>query len=276
MKNAVNRNIPDELLLAGKEVYQGKHYMDGKYVKKDSPFSRRHVKPVEDKICATIREACERCGAHDGMTFSFHTEFREGDYVAAMVARVLIEEMGLKDITVAATSLGNAQDVIADYIEQGKIIGVQTSGVRGRIGEVISAGKLASPAVIRSHGGRPRAVEAGEVHIDIAFLAASTADCCGNAKGTGGKNNCGSMGFAIHDAKYADHTVIITDTLVDFPNMPSSIAAIDVDCVCVVDNIGDARKIATKEARMTDNPRELMMAEQVAKVISATPWGFVE
>lgn len=80
------------------------------------------------------------------------------------------------------------------------------------------------------------------------------------------------MGFAIHDAKYADHTVIITDTLVDFPNMPSSIAAIDVDCVCVVDNIGDARKIATKEARMTDNPRELMMAEQVAKVISATPW----
>lgn len=54
--------------------------------------------------------------------------------------------------------------------------------------------------------------------------------------------------------------------------MPSSIAAIDVDCVCVVDNIGDARKIATKEARMTDNPRELMMAEQVAKVISATPW----
>lgn len=38
MKNAVNRNIPDELLLAGKEVYQGKHYMDGKYVKKDSPF----------------------------------------------------------------------------------------------------------------------------------------------------------------------------------------------------------------------------------------------
>ena len=169
MKNAVNRNIPDELLLAGKEVYQGKHYMDGKYVKKDSPFSRRHVKPVEDKICATIREACERCGAHDGMTFSFHTEFREGDYVAAMVARVLIEEMGLKDITVAATSLGNAQDVIADYIEQGKIIGVQTSGVRGRIGEVISAGKLASPAVIRSHGGRPRAVEAGEVHIDTAM-----------------------------------------------------------------------------------------------------------
>lgn len=272
MKNAVNREIPDELLKNGKEVYQGKYYMDGKYVKKDSPKSRRFVKPQESKIVASIREACEKCGAHDGMTFSFHTEFREGDYVAAMVAKVLVEEMGLKDITVAATSLGNAQTVIADYIEQGKIIGVQTSGIRGKIGEVVSAGKLKTPAIIRSHGGRPRAIEAGEVHIDIAFLAASTSDCCGNAKGVGGKNNCGSMGFANHDAKYADHTVVVTDTIVDFPNLPSSISAIDVDCVCVVENIGDATKISTKEARMTENPRELMMAENVANIIAATPY----
>lgn len=272
MINAVNREIPDELLKNGKEVYQGKNYMDGKYVKKDSPRTRACVKPQESKLCQTIREACEKCGAHDGMTFSFHTELRDGDYVASMVAKVLVEEMGLKDITVAATSLGAAQDVIADYIEEGKIIGVQTSGVRGRIGEVISAGKLASPAIIRSHGGRPRAVEAGEVHIDIAFLAAASSDCCGNASGVGGKNNFGSFGFGTHDSHYADHTVIITDTLVDFPNLPSSVSAIDVDCVCVVDDIGDAKKISTKEARVTDNPRELMMAENVAKVIAATPY----
>ena len=272
MINAVNREIPDELLKNGKEVYQGKNYMDGKYVKKDSPRTRACVKPQESKLCQTIREACEKCGAHDGMTFSFHTELRDGDYVASMVAKVLVEEMGLKDITVAATSLGAAQDVIADYIEEGKIIGVQTSGVRGRIGEVISAGKLASPAIIRSHGGRPRAVEAGEVHIDLAFLAAASSDCCGNASGVGGKNNFGSFGFGTHDSHYADHTVIITDTLVDFPNLPSSVSAIDVDCVCVVDDIGDAKKISTKEARVTDNPRELMMAENVAKVIAATPY----
>ena len=272
MINAVNREIPDELLKNGKEVYQGKNYMDGKYVKKDSPRTRACVKPQESKICETIREACEKCGAHDGMTFSFHTELRDGDYVASMVAKVLVEEMGLKDITVAATSLGSAQNVIADYIEEGKIIGVQTSGVRGRIGEVISAGKLSSPAIIRSHGGRPRAVEAGEVHIDIAFLAAASSDCCGNASGIGGKNNFGSFGFGTHDSHYADHTVIITDTLVDFPNLPSSVSSIDVDCVCVVDDIGDAKKISTKEARVTDNPRELMMAENVAKVIAATPY----
>ena len=272
MINAVGRDIPDYLLKDGREVYQGKNYRDGQYFKKDSPRVKKHEKPEGSKLCSTIREACEKCGAHDGMTFSFHTEFRDGDYVAAMVCKVLVEEMGLKDLHVAATSLGSAQDIFADYIEEGIIVEAQSSGVRGRIGEAISTGKLREPAIIRSHGGRPRAVEAGEVHIDIAFLAASSSDCCGNAKGQGGKNNCGSMGFAMHDARYADHTVIITDTLADFPNIPCSISCIDVDAVCVVDQIGDTSKIATKEARMTENPRELMMAKNVADVIAATPY----
>jgi len=272
MINAVNREIPDQFLINGRETYRGKYYKDGKTIKKDSPLAVRHEKPEESKLAASLREACEKCGAHDGMTFSFHTELRNGDYVAAMAAKVLVEEMGLKDITVAATSLGTAQDNIADYIEQGKITGVQTSGVRGRIGEVISEGKLSTPAVIRSHGGRPRAIQAGEVHIDIAFLAAASSDCCGNASGVGGKNNFGSMGFGMMDAKYADHTIVVTDTLVPFPNKPASVSAIDVDCVVVVDAIGDAARIATKEARVTTNPRELMMASAAAKVIAATPY----
>ena len=41
MKNAVGREIPDELLLNGKEVYQGKYYMDGKYLQKAAPRTRR-------------------------------------------------------------------------------------------------------------------------------------------------------------------------------------------------------------------------------------------
>jgi citrate lyase subunit alpha/citrate CoA-transferase len=272
MINAVKRDIPDYLLKNGKEVYQGKNHMDGKFVRKASVRNRMCVKSQESKIVPSLKEAFVQCGAHDGMTFSFHTELRNGDYVGAMAARTLVEELGLKDLIVAATSLGQAQDVIADYIEDGKIVGVQTSGVRGRIGEVISEGKLATPAVIRSHGGRPRAVEAGEVHIDVAVLAAASSDCCGNASGVGGKNNFGSMGFGSHDSHYADYTIIVTDTLVPFPNLPSSVSAIDVDAVVVVENIGDANLISTKEARMTDNPRELMMAEHAASVIAATPY----
>ena len=228
----------------------------------------RAERPQASKVVASIREACEKCGARDGMTVSFHHAFRNGDYVTSMVMKVLVEEMGLKDLTVATTSLGSAQDLLADYIEQEKIIGVQSSGVRGRIGEVISAGKLKTPAVIRSHGGRPRAIETGELTIDISFIAASAADDYGNANGTGGKNNCGTLGYAVADSRYADHVVVITDTLVPFPNSPAPIAAIDVDYVVVVDEIGDPKKIGTKEARVTEDPRNLMMAESCAKIIA--------
>lgn len=36
--------------------------------------------------------------------------------------------------------------------------------------------------------------------------------------------------------------------------------------------MGDPKKIATKEARMPTDPRELLMAKNVAKVIAAPPW----
>ena len=272
MKNAVGREIPDFLLVNGKEGYQGKQYMDGKYMQKASPKTRRYEKPQESKIVETIVDALKHCGAKDGMTFSFHHHLRNGDYVVNMVMKAAIEELGLKDLTIAATSLGEAHDPVAGYIEEGKVIGIQTSGIRGKIGNVVSAGKLATPAIIRSHGGRPRAIEAGEVHIDIAFVAAPTSDNVGNCRGIGGKSDCGSLGYAMTDAKFADHVVVVTDCLVDFPNFPASVEAIDVDAVVVVDSIGNPKKIASAAARISQNPRDLMMAEDVAKVIASTPW----
>lgn len=272
MINAVGRDIPEELLVNGKEVYQGKYYMDGKYMQKAAPRNRRYEKPAESKIVETIVDALKQCGAKDGMTFSFHHHLRNGDFVANMVMQAAVEELGLKDLTIAATSLGEAHDPIADYIEQGKVIGIQTSGIRGRVGDVVSHGALKTPAIIRSHGGRPRAIEAGEVHIDIAFVAAPTSDCVGNCRGIGGKSNCGSLGYAMTDAKYADHVVVVTDCLVDFPNFPASVEAIDVDAVVVVDSIGNPKKIASAAARISQNPRDLMMAENVAKVIASTPY----
>ena len=272
MRNAVGREIPDYLLVNGKEGYQGKQYMDGKYIQKASPRTRRYEKPQESKIVESIVDALKQCGAKDGMTFSFHHHLRNGDFVVNMVMKAAIEELGLKDLTIAATSLGEAHDPVAGYIEEGKVIGIQTSGIRGKIGNVVSAGKLATPAIIRSHGGRPRAIEAGEVHIDIAFVAAPTSDNVGNCRGIGGKSDCGSLGYAMTDAKYADHVVVGTDCLVDFPNFPASVEAIDVDAVVVVDSIGNPKKIASAAARISQNPRDLMMAEDVAKVIASTPW----
>ena len=54
MKNAVGREIPDELLKDGKEVYQGKYYMDGKPFKKAGPRTIRHEKPQESKIDVVV------------------------------------------------------------------------------------------------------------------------------------------------------------------------------------------------------------------------------
>ena len=74
------------------------------------------------------------------------------------------------------------------------------------------------------------------------------------------------------DAEYADKVVVVTDCLVDFPNYPASVKAIDVDAVVVVESIGNPKKIASAAARISKNPRDLMMAENVAKVIAATPY----
>lgn len=57
-----------------------------------------------------------------------------------------------------------------------------------------------------------------------------------------------------------------------FPEHAASVEAIDVDAVVVVDSIGNPKKIASAAARISQNPRDLMMAEDVAKVIASTPY----
>ena len=104
-----------------------------------------------------------------------------------------VEALGIRDITIAASSLGSAHDPIAKMIKDGVVTGLQTSGIRGKMGEAVSAGKLKTPAVLRSHGGRVRAIEEGEVHIDVAFIGAPTSDEYGNARGKGGKSDCGVL-----------------------------------------------------------------------------------
>lgn len=272
MKNCIGREIPQSVLDMGYEPYAGAEAQGV-----DKPFHRAgpRVKPChgneESKLVASLAEAIRLCGVRDGMTLSFHHHFRDGDYIVNMVMEEIVR-MGLKDITIAASSLGTAHDPVAEYIEQGIVTGLQTSGIRGRIGEAVSNGKLKTPAILRSHGGRIRAIERGEVHIDIAFIGAPTADCMGNAKGTGGKSDCGVLSYAMADAKYADHVIVITDTLVDYPNFRPSIEAIDVDYVVVVDEIGNPKKIASQAARMTQDPRDLMMAKSCASVMAATPY----
>ncbi|MDD3251122.1 MAG: citrate lyase subunit alpha [Lachnospiraceae bacterium] len=272
MINKIGREIPDEILKQyGKEGYQGPNYRDNVRYKKAAPMVRGVVDPKQDKMVSNIREALEKCKIQDGMVLSFHHHFRDGDYVVNMVMAE-VAAMGIRDITICASSLGAAHDPIAEYIEQGIVTGIQSSGVRGKIGEAISRGKLKTPAIIRSHGGRVRAIEEGDVHIDIAFIGAPTSDAYGNARGVGGKSDCGVLSYSMVDAQYADNVVVITDCLVPFPNFPASISMTNVDYVCVVDEIGNPDKIISNAIRMTKDVRELMMAKYCTRLIADSPY----
>ena len=272
MLNAVGRDIPEDILkLTGKEVFQGNHYRDGYVYKKDGPVTRCVANNTESKLVKDIHEVLVKCGIKDGMTLGFHHHFREGDYIVNMVMEE-VHKMGIKDITICASSLGKAHDPIVPYIEDGTITNIQSSGVRGKIGEAISKGKLKGLAIMRSHGGRVRAIESGETRIDIAFIGAPTCDDYGNCRGIGGKSDCGVLSYAMVDGDYADKVVAITDTLVPFPNFPAHISMTKVDYVVEVDAIGDPSKIATGAAKPTTDMRKLMMADYCTQFVVNTPY----
>ena len=270
MINAVGRDIPEEILKqTGKEVFQGNYYKDGKPFKKAGPMVTPVMNHDHDKMVKDIHEALVKCNAHDGMTVSFHHHFRDGDLVVCMVMKE-IHKMGLKDITISASSLGKAHDDLVPMIEDGTITNIESSGVRGKIGEAISHGKLKGLATMRSHGGRVRALVTGETHVDIAFIGAPTCDEYGNCRGIGGKTNCGVLSYSYVDGNQADYVVAVTDCLVPFPNYPAHISMTKVDYVCVVDQIGIPEKIATGAAKPTTDQRKLMMAEYCTQVVVNT------
>ncbi|AMB99735.1 citrate lyase subunit alpha [Aerococcus urinaehominis] len=270
MKNAIGREIPNELLVDGKEVFQGAYARQDYEYTKAAPRVKANVHNDESKL-VSLEEAIKKTGLKDGMCVSFHHHFRNGDYTLPTVMKA-IHNLGIKDLYICASSLGRAAKDIVPMIEDGTVTGISTSGVRDELGEAISRGKLKHPAMIRTHGGRVRAIESGEVHIDVAFIGAPTADELGNASGKGGNSECGVLSYADVDAKYADHVVVLTDTIVPVPNKSASIEAVDVDYVVEVDAVGDPSKIASGAIRLTDDPRELAIAEQAAEVIVNTEY----
>ena len=272
MINKAGREIPEEILKAtGKKPFEGAYAYDNYEYKKAAPTVRALSDPKRSKMVDSIREALEKCGLRDNMTLSFHHHFREGDYVLNMVMEE-VHRMGVKGITICASSMGKANDAIVPYIEDGTVTGIQSSGVRGKIGQAISSGKLRDLAIMRSHGGRVRAIESGEVHIDIAFIGAPTCDEYGNCRPNGGKSDCGVLSYAMVDAQYADKVVAVTDCLVPFPNIPASISMTNVDYVCGVDAIGNPAKIATGAAKPTTDVRKLMMADYCTQFVIHTPY----
>lgn len=228
---------------------------------------------VHNKVLPSIEKAVEMCGLKDGMTISFHHHFRNGDYVLNMVMET-IARMGIKDLTVAASSLAEIHDPLVGHIKSGVVKRIETSGMRSKLADAISRGLMDIPVTFRSHGGRAYAIESGQLKIDVAFLGAPSCDPYGNANGYSRDHDtgisCGSMGYAKLDALYADKVVIITDNIVPYPNAPFGIPESQVDYIVKVDAIGDPQGIMSGATRYTKNPKELLIAETTTEVIAAS------
>ncbi|WP_251865633.1 citrate lyase subunit alpha [Enterococcus malodoratus] len=266
--NQVNKEIPQEY--AEKyQIYAGELAHINAY--QEASRKIEPIRPRASKMVKDLREAIEKTGLQDGMTISFHHHFREGDFVMNRVMQE-IADMGFKNISIAPSSIANVHAPLIDHIKNGVVTNITSSGLRDKVGAAISEGILENPVVIRSHGGRARAIATGDLHIDVAFLGAPSSDAYGNVNGTVGKATCGSLGYAMVDAKYADKVVIITDTLMPFPNTPISIPQTDVDYVVEIDAIGDPQGIAKGATRFTKNPKELLIAEYAAKIITNSPY----
>jgi citrate lyase subunit alpha/citrate CoA-transferase len=226
-----------------------------------------------NKVVPSLEEAVRLSGLKNGMTISFHHHFRNGDCIVNKVVEKLAQ-MGFENLTIAASSLTDIHDALIPYIKNGVIGHIETSGMRGKLAEAISCGIMEKPVVFRSHGGRAYAIETGEMQIDVAFLGVPSCDPYGNANGYSRDNDTsiifGSMGYAKVDAQYAKKTVLITNNLVPYPNIPFGIPESDVDYIVMVDEIGNPNEIMSGATRFTSNPKDLLIAQQAADVIEAS------
>jgi citrate lyase subunit alpha/citrate CoA-transferase len=237
--------------------------------RKYAPLKGNHV-IGHSKIVTSIKDVLKLVEIKDGMRISFHHHLRDGDHVINMVMDE-IAQMGVKNITICPSSLTEAHTPLIDHIRTGVITGIETSGLRGEIGKEVAINNiLKRPVIFRTHGGRARAIEAGEVVIDVTFIAAPTCDFMGNMNGIEGKSAFGAMGYPMVDAEYAHKVVAITDNLVDYPVKHISIPQTLVDYVVKIDSIGDATKISTGATRITSNPTDLKIAEDTSKVLIAS------
>ncbi|PKQ65272.1 citrate lyase subunit alpha [Labilibaculum manganireducens] len=269
MKNAIGVEIPEYIEGLGKlEPFQGvwKSIIEDEVPSTNISRTLKAKKPHVSKLCKNLEEAIKRCKPFDGMTVTCHHHLRGGDGVLMQAIKIL-DEMGIKDITLASSSLTSAHDGLVPYVEKGMITRIFTSGIRGALGDAISVGKLKYPAIIHSHGGRVRDFLTGRIKPDLSVLAASAADEEGNATGAHGPSAFGSMGYADIDARYSRNVIIVTDNLVEYPCVPCTVRQHFIDYVVKVDSIGDATKIASGTTRITNSPMDLRIARIAATVI---------
>ncbi|MDR3255725.1 MAG: citrate lyase subunit alpha [Synergistaceae bacterium] len=270
--NTVQRDIPSHIDGYGNTAEK---LYSGAFERMPEGFGRggriRAVTPNDRaKLLSGVSEAISASGLKSGMTISFHHHLRNGDYIVNQVIEACASS-GIRDLTIFPTALFGIHKDIIPHIKRGVIRRIMGS-VNGPIGALVSEGGMEIPVVLRSHGGRARAVMSGDVHIDVAFIAAPVADIGGNISGRIGKSACGSIGYAFTDALHADCVVALTDNLQHYPIAPVSIPGTCVDFVAQVGSIGDPAGIVSGTTRVTRDPLRLLIAKYASKLIETSQY----
>ncbi len=267
-KNTAGRRVPDIVNGVAQTPYKGAGKFAPTGTKAAPPIRAAQDYPADgDKRVPSIKEALERAGLADGMTISSHHHFRNGDLLMVPVFDAAAQ-LGLKNLRWFPSAAFPCHEPIIKHMESGVISHIEGS-LNGPLGRFASEGRMNGTAVLRSHGGRWQAVQDGEVHIDLALLAAPTADPFGNATGDRGPSACGLLGFGLVDSLYADRSIVVTDDLVPFPCVPWQIMGQNIDYVVEVDQVGDPSKIVSGSTRLTRSPDRLYIAELTAKFVRA-------
>src|SRR5579872_1258954 len=157
-RNAAGRLVPVSVNGKDQRPYQGAN--------QDAPQGHKAAPPIRscaqypengDKRVPDLETALRKCGLRNGMVISSH------------------HHLGARDLMWFPSASFPSQSAVVDLMEKGVVHHIEGS-MNGPLGDYTSQGKMRGVGVLRSHGGRWQAIQDGEVHIDIAVIAAPTAD----------------------------------------------------------------------------------------------------
>jgi citrate lyase subunit alpha/citrate CoA-transferase len=264
--NVLGRDVPTEVNDRPQTPFAGVGAHVPRAAKAGPPVRSCRDYPLDgDKRVDSLEEAFELCGLTDGMVISTHHHLRNGDHIALAALRAAAER-GVKDLMWFPSASFPCHEPVIELMERGVVHHIEGS-MNGPLGDYCSRGQMRGLGVLRSHGGRWQAIQDGDVHIDVAVIAAPTADPFGNADGSHGPSACGSLGFALADSMYADHVIVVTDNLVPFPCIPWQIQGNHVDYVVEVESIGDPSLIVSGTTQITRSPERQLIAHNVAALL---------
>ena len=238
------------------------HFKKDTYKKIEKIYAKK-----EASLLASISAAFDEIPITDGMTLSFHHHYRNGDLLLNMVIEE-IKKRNLKHMKLAPSSIFPVHKPLVELIKNKQVTSIFTNYISGDVADSISKGHLKDLLIMDTHGGRARAIETGDLSIDVVFIAASAADQKGNANGIDGPNPCGPLGYIYPDLYYAKHKIVVTDTILDRLSS-NDIDSAFVDYIVKVSQIGLSTGIESGTTQMTKDPVQLKIAKDTVKLIKA-------